>query len=180
MDLSSFRQTFDVATAEKSLDMTLNKNDHVSRLLVKKAELETALETELAKIEKARCNLKSLVNSINDEHRKVDDAHVTAQAMKWNAGRNMGFHEWILHSNTVWGHKYPDSVKNDTLLESNRIMGTADATNAIVAQGNVTLRTHVAQASNEDAAIAASHKEIVRLRGEIEKVTKEILSILER
>jgi hypothetical protein len=181
LDLSPFGQTYDVATVEKSLDKTLGENDHVARLLVKKAELEKALDAELAKVEKGRSDLNGSVGAINTERRKLHDAHVSAQDGKYNAGRGSGMVEWIIHAKKVWGWNCPDGNEiNNRSKERDAAQAGADAKNAVVAQANTAIDNQVTAAGTADAAIAASHKEIVRLRGEIDKVTKEILSILER
>jgi hypothetical protein len=181
MDLSSFPQNYDVATVEKSLDKTLGKNDHVTRLLGKKAELEAALSAELAKVEKGRSDLIGSVGSINAERRKLHDAHVSAQDGKYNAGRSQGMVEWIIHAKKVWGWNCPDGNEiNHRSKERDAAQAGADAKNGVVGQTNAAIDKHVTDAGTADATIVASQKEIVRLRGEIDKVTKEILSILER
>ena len=181
LEESPFPQTYLAEVVEKSLDKTLERNNHVAQLLVKKRELESALETELTKIENARSDISGSIGSINAERKRLHEAHVAAQDARFNAGRSNGMVEWIIHAKKVWGWNCPDGneIANRS-KDRDAVQAVADAKNAIVAQANAAIDGHVTRAGTDDAAIVASQKEVARLRGEIDNVTKEILSILER
>jgi peptidoglycan hydrolase CwlO-like protein len=208
LEESPFPQTYVVKTVDESLDKTLNKNDHVARLLAKKAKLQTALDTELAKIDKAESNLKTLAGSINDERRKLHEANGAFREpfgiMKQQIG-NVEFSRLIRGSEfetqffgtkakvTVetilrgpdfvhgwtWTFNPDADIKNrESTISAEK--GKADALDKLILNKSKSLDEMFVQLATQDATIQKSTSEITSLRGEIAKLDKEILSILER
>jgi hypothetical protein len=182
MDLSSFSPNYDVATVETSLDKMLDKYDHVTQRLREKAQKEADLDAELATLEKARSGLNGLIGSINAERRKLHDAHVSAQAYKFDGGRNQGMVEWIIHSEKLWGWRIPavHAPYDGRDQEAEAFSAKAASANGTVAQANAAIDQLVTEAATANATMVASQKRIARLCAEIDRLTKEILSILER
>lgn len=209
MDLSPFPQTYVAEVVDRSMSEMLNKNDHVTRLLGKKAELEAALDTERAKVEKARLAIRTKVGVANEERRKLHDYHVSYrqpfgkiqeqtgnvqfsrlirgteleatgllnQKLKTTAeevlrnGRSM--HGW------TWRFNPDEDIKSREAV-INAEKGKADSIESAIVASNKSLDEQFAEILAQEAVIQQAQSEIARLRGEIDRVTKEILSILER
>lgn len=181
LEESPFPETYLVATVDKSLAKTLELHDHVTRLLAEKAKLQKALDAEFAKVGAGRTALRSAVDSINSERRKVNDAHLGAQGAMFHAGRNQGMVEWIIHAQKVWGWKCPDGNEiGYRSRDRDNCSAGADAQKAIVAAGNEAIDKQFGKAASEDEGMGASLTEIAKLRQEISRIDQEILSILER
>jgi hypothetical protein len=181
LEESPFPQTYVAEVVVKSYEKTESQNDHVARLLTKKAQLEAALAAELRKIGRSRSSLASLISSVDVEHRTAHDAHLSVQQAKWDAGRSQGMVEWIGHAKAVWGWNCPDGNEvGGRSRDRDNALATANGPNEVIRQQDAAIAQQVSQAAAESSAVNAALTEIARLRSAIDDLDKAILSILGR
>ncbi|MBX9581867.1 MAG: hypothetical protein K2X87_16305 [Gemmataceae bacterium] len=195
LEESPFPQSYTAGVVDVSLKKTLEKNDHVTRLLKQKADLEKQRAEQVAKLAAAQAEQVKLLGGVATPPKDVQ-SRLTELVKNIPASQGEDAMRGIFnHIKAVWGWQPPGGIdrtvedhvaaRDDPKGPTRRELGNA-AKQAIIDHkaginaSATSLGEAVAGTQKQAEQIDQSQKEIARLQAEIEKLDKEILAILER
>lgn len=193
LEESPFSQSYTAAVVDASLRKTLEKNDHVTRLLAEKADLEKQWAAAVAKLAAAQVEQVKLLSGVAALPKEVE-GHITDLPARFLESIAEDSLRGILtHVDKVWGFKpgvnetvelhmtHREDPSGPTRREKANAAKklVAEHTDGITAKSKL-LGEALAGLTRQTENLDRSQKEIARLQAELEKVDKQIVSILER